>query len=110
MGVQHVKTQISLLKCDEYKAAFLLNSPANRKRLVSADKFEAIVSGGTSFKVLTLPQISYVFREGEKCGDVSTVKVDARPDSGDTPLSFLFDLRRSEGDERWETDGVRIEC
>ena len=89
-----------------------MNSVANRKRLISAGKFEAIVSGWPSFKVLTLSSTSCQYFEGE--GDdrsaTSTVKVDARPKNNDEVLHFVFDIRKSENGTGWETDGVRIEC
>lgn len=111
MTIQHVRNQIAALQLGDYNAAFLLNSPANQKRLVSVDKFKAIVSGWASFKVLTLPgTLCEYHHEGGIHDMVTSVKVDAREESSDASLSFLFDLKRSKGDDRWETDGVRIEC
>ena len=108
--IQHVSKQIADLQRDDYNAAFLLNSPANQKRLVSADKFKAIVSGWTSFKMLTLPKTVCEYHEGSVEGTMASVKVDARGDGSDETLSFVFDLKKSDDDGRWETDGVRIEC
>mmetsp|Transcript_8967 Transcript_8967/g.14623 ORF Transcript_8967/g.14623 Transcript_8967/m.14623 type:complete len:300 (+) Transcript_8967:416-1315(+) len=110
MTIQHVMKQIAALQCGDYNAAFLLNSPSNKKRLVSADKFKAIVSGWTSFKMLTFPQTTCEYQEGEVDGTIMNVKVEARAEGSDEILSFVFDLRKSEDGERWETDGVRIEC
>lgn len=108
--IQHVSKQIAALQRGDYNAAFLLNSPANQKRLVSADKFEAIVSGWPSFKMLTLPETCCEYHEGMVEGTTANVKIDARTSSDET-LSFVFDLRKSDDDgKRWETDGVRIEC
>ena len=39
----------------------------------------------------------------------ASVRVTATPSAGGEDVSFAFDLRRGEAD-RWETDGVRIEC
>lgn len=108
--IQHVSKQIAELRNNDYDAAFLLNSPSNQKRLVSADKFKAIVSGWTSFKKLTLPKTVCEYREGSVDGAIANVKVDARGDGSDETLTFVFDLRKSDDGEKWETDGVRIEC
>ena len=89
-----------------------MNSPANQKRLISAGKFKAIVSGWASFKLLTLSDTTCSYYEREMKGNVTTVKVDATVAAGndDEVISFVFDLRKSEDNKRWETDGVRIEC
>ena len=124
--IQHVSKQIAALQRGDYQAAFQLNSPSNQKRLVSAEKFEAIVSGWPSFKMLTLSNTVCEYREdnvngGDDDGDdddttiaIANVKVVARNNSegsGVDPVSFVFDLRKSDvGKDRWETDGVRIEC
>mmetsp|Transcript_5572 Transcript_5572/g.10772 ORF Transcript_5572/g.10772 Transcript_5572/m.10772 type:complete len:481 (+) Transcript_5572:162-1604(+) len=110
MTIQHVENQIAALQRGDYDAAFLLNSPENKKRLVSAEKFEAIVSGWTSFKVLSFPQTSCEYREVQVDGTIANVKVEARAEASDEVLCFFFDLRRSENGGPWETDGVRIEC
>ena len=61
--------------------------------------------------MLTLPQTSCDYHDGEVHGMITTVKVDAKAEGSDHVLCFLFDLRKSDHDEgRWETDGVRIEC
>ena len=39
----------------------------------------------------------------------ASVRVTATPSAGGEDVCFAFDLRRGEAD-RWETDGVRIEC
>ena len=41
---------------------------------------------------------------------IANVKVDAQVEVSDELLQFIFDLSKSEDGERWETDGVRIEC
>mmetsp|Transcript_34020 Transcript_34020/g.82298 ORF Transcript_34020/g.82298 Transcript_34020/m.82298 type:complete len:477 (+) Transcript_34020:164-1594(+) len=109
--IQHVSNQISALQRGDYHAAFALNSPANKKRLVSAEKFEAIVSGWTSFKMLTLPTTCCEYH-ADVLGvtTVANVKVNTREEGSHEALSFVFDLTRSGDSERWETDGVRIEC
>lgn len=111
--VKHVSNQIAALTRSDYEAAFAMNSAANQKRLVSAEKFEAIVSGWPSFKVLTLSSTSCQYFDGEHDGSAtSSVKVDARPEDSDSDemLHFVFDIRKSEDGKSWETDGVRIEC
>lgn len=110
--VKHVSNQIAALTRRDFDAAFAMNSAANQKRLVSSDKFEAIVSGWPSFKVLTLSSTScHYFKGGESDGSsTSSVKVDATPEDSDEVLHFVFDIRKSEDGKRWETDGVRIEC
>ena len=111
--IQHVSKQIAALQRGDYEAAFQLNSPANQKRLVSADKFKAICEGWASFKVLTIPSTICKYYEGEiKEGSISNVRVDTIiAGSKGEVLSFIFDLRKSDDeDDRWETDGVGIEC
>ena len=109
--VKHVSNQIAALTRSDYASAFAMNSTANQKRLVSAEKFEAIVSGWPSFKVLTLSSTSCQYFEGTSGGSTtSSVKVDAMPDDSDEVLHFVFDIRQSEDGKRWETDGVRIDC
>ena len=112
MTVQHVSKQIAALQRGDYEEAFSMNSPANQKRLISAGKFKAIVSGWASFKLLTLSDTTCSYYEGEIKGNLTTVKVDATVAAGndDEVISFVFDLRKSEDNKRWETDGVRIEC
>jgi len=110
LTIQHVSKQIAALQRQDYNAAFTMNSPANQKRLVSAEKFEAIVSGWPSFKVLTLPTTSCEYCEGSDDGTVMNVKVDATAEASGDVLHFVFDLSKSEDGESWETDGVRIEC
>lgn len=41
---------------------------------------------------------------------MANVKVDAREEGKDEVISFVFDLRKSDDSQRWETDGVRVEC
>ena len=109
--VKHVSNQITALTRSDFHAAFAMNSAANQKRLVSSEKFEAIVSGWPSFKVLTLSSTSCQFFEGESDGSsTSVVKVDAIPEDSDEVLHFVFDMRKSKDGKKWETDGVRIEC
>jgi len=109
--IKHVSNQIAALTQSDHVAAFAMNSAANQKRLVSADKFEAIVSGWPSFKVLTLPSTSCQYYEGKSdSSTTSSVKVDARAEGSDEVLHFVFDISKSEDGKRWETDGVRIEC
>lgn len=42
MTMHHVSEQVAALRRGDYDAAFLMNSPANQKRRVSAEKFEAV--------------------------------------------------------------------
>lgn len=108
-AIQHVRRQIAALQLGDYKAAYLMNSPANQKRLVTAEKFEAIVSGSSSFKLLTLVNIFCDYHDGTVNGAVANVKVNAKAGEN-TVLNFIFDLRKNEDAETWETDGVRIDC
>jgi len=108
-AIQHVRRQIAALQLGDYKAAYLMNSPANQKRLVTAEKFEAIVSGSSSFKLLTLVNIFCDYHDGTVNGAVANVKVNAKAGEN-TVLNFIFDLRKNEDGETWETDGVRIDC
>jgi len=57
--VKHVSNQIAALTRSDYAAAFAMNSAANQKNLVSAEKFEAIVSGGRHSKC-SLPPVHLV--------------------------------------------------
>ena len=113
-AIDHVARQIDSLRRGDYAAAFGLNSPANRKRLTSAEQFQAIVTGWTSFRTLTLPgtECAYLRDAGaeEGAGARASVSVDAVAEGAGAALAFVFDLRRSEDGERWETDGVRIKC
>jgi len=104
--IQHVKKQIAALQIGDYEAAFNLNSPANKKRLVSSEKFKAIVSGWAAFKVLTLPATICNYREGAIQDTTAHVKVEATAAEGEEVVSFVFDLSRN--GNTWETDGVRI--
>ena len=77
--------------------------------MVSSEKFEAIVSGWAAFKVLTLPDTTCNYQEGDTQDTTAHVKVEATATEGEEVVSFVFDLSRT-GDDVWETDGVRIEC
>ena len=87
--IQHVKKQIAALQIGDYEAAFNLNSPANKKRLVSSEKFKAIVSGWAAFKVLTLPDTICNYREGDTQDITAHVKVEATATEGEEVVSFV---------------------
>ena len=110
-AVEHVKAQVAALRSSDYNAAFQMNSSANQKRLVSADKFKDIVTGWPSFRVLTLQNSFCDFRADMMInGPATCVQVDAKAAGSDEILHFAFDLSRNEDGEKWETDGVRIQC
>ena len=109
----HVHAQLEALRGCDFAAAIALNSAANRARLGSAAAFEQIVRGSPAFRVLletgaaARPRV--LCEVGEPGASAASVRVTATPSGGGEDVCFGFDLRRGEAD-RWETDGVRIEC
>ena len=110
-----VARQVDQLRAGKFVDAFEMNSAANKARLGSAAKFEAVVKGNASFAALADPanpcEFEVVATPGLEKKHVVRVRV-KQPAAAGEALCFAFDVSggAQEGGGKYATDGVRIEC
>lgn len=107
---QHVGKQVELLRAREFAKAFAMNSAANRSRIGSAQKFEALVISNSSFAALTDANNALHWAE-DACGGAEgrhTIKVRLQTDASE--LVFAFDVSEGSAEGDCATEGVRIIC